>query len=197
MGYPAMAAGFADPVLDSQATFRAVLAAMAEPGRIVPLAPRCEAPEPLRPAIAALALTLLDYDTPVWLDGAADTPAVSGWLALHTGAPAARHAGAARFAIVADAAGLPPLTDFDPGDPQWPDRSATLLVQVAGLDGGPVVRLRGPGIRTSAGLAVAGLAGGFWRQWRELRALHPCGVDVVFAGPEGLAALPRSIDAED
>lgn len=197
MNGSAMAAGFTDPVLDSQATFRVVLAAMAEPGRIVPLAPRCEAPAPLNPAVAALALTLVDYDTPVWLDAAADVAAVRDWLALHTGAPTARHAGAARFAIVADAAGLPPLTDFDPGDPQWPDRSATLLVQVAGLTGGPRVSLRGPGIRTSAELAVAGLAGGFWRQWRDLRALHPCGVDVVFAGPGGLAALPRSIDAED
>ena len=78
-----LAPGFADPVLESQQSFRLVLQAMAEPGRLVPMRPDLSPPTPLRPTTAAVALTLVDYDTPVWL-GDADA-AVVDWLRFHTG----------------------------------------------------------------------------------------------------------------
>ena len=63
--------GLSDPVLDSKRIFRGVLDAMAHPGRVVPLPPPPDPPAPLVPAAAAVALTLLDYETPLWLDPAA------------------------------------------------------------------------------------------------------------------------------
>ena len=74
-----------DPVADAQSCFRAVLDAMARPGRIRTVPAGLAAPSPLCDAAAALLLTLVDHETPLWLDPAAE-PA-RGWIGFHTGAP--------------------------------------------------------------------------------------------------------------
>src|SRR5205085_9658262 len=84
----AVAPGFTEPVLGAQTAFRAVMNAMARPGTVLPLAGIAQAPAPLLPAAAAIALALVDYETPVWLDPAlAGASAVGRWLAFHSGAP--------------------------------------------------------------------------------------------------------------
>src|SRR3546814_8636166 len=60
--------GLADPVHDSQRLFRGLLTALAHPGRAVTLSGAPEGPLPLDPATTAAALTLLDGETPLWLD---------------------------------------------------------------------------------------------------------------------------------
>ena len=70
--------GFADPVHDSQQTFRALLDALAQPGlyqTTVAVAP----PAGLTPSCAAAALTLLDLETTVWLQPGLPQ-AVPDWL---------------------------------------------------------------------------------------------------------------------
>jgi alpha-D-ribose 1-methylphosphonate 5-triphosphate synthase subunit PhnH len=184
--------GFDDPVRGSQAAFRAVLDAMAHPGRIVALpgllggAP----PAPLSAAAAAIALTLCDIDTPVWLDAAASSAA--GYLAFHCGAPLVANPAHARFAIIADTLALRPLDGFALGSDEFPERSATLVIEVADLsyEGGEV--LRGPGIRGETRLDVTGLPARFWEERAALAELFPRGIDVVFTSGTRLAALPRS-----
>ena len=76
-----MTPGFAEPVLGAQSSFRAMLHALSHPGRIVELPDVPQAPAPLGPAMAALALALCDADTPLWHDGgAAVTDCLSGDL---------------------------------------------------------------------------------------------------------------------
>ncbi len=88
--------GFADPVRDAQACFRAVLDAMARPGTVRAVEAPAAPPPPLDRATAAVLLTLADADTPVWLD---DGAAVAGaWVGFHCGAPLAG-LGAAAFAV--------------------------------------------------------------------------------------------------
>ncbi len=82
--------GFADPVFDAQAVFQAVMDAMARPGTMSAVRPLAAPPQPLSPMAAAVALTLCDHDTPLWLDPALQaSAAVRSYLAFHTGAPAA------------------------------------------------------------------------------------------------------------
>ena len=70
--------GFADPVAGAQACFRAVLDAMARPGRIqhgtraCPPRRRCATPR------RAVLLTLADHETPLWLDPDAATRRAPG-----------------------------------------------------------------------------------------------------------------------
>lgn len=189
-----MLAGLTDPTLDSQRIFRSLLEAMAHPGRIVDVAVELQAPSPLHPAAAAACLTMLDFDTPLWLDEAAARPDAVEWLRFHSGAPIVSRPQAARFALIADPQGMPDT--FDSGTAEYPERSATLIVQVQSLLGGTGRRLRGPGIADEARLEVAGLPDAFWTWMAANHALFPCGVDVVLSAGRVIAALPRTTEVE-
>jgi alpha-D-ribose 1-methylphosphonate 5-triphosphate synthase subunit PhnH len=186
-----LAPGFADPVLDAQRCFRAVLEGMARPGRIhcVPIMP--EHPAPLGAAAAAVLLTLADADTPVWLDGGA---AAEAWLRFHAGCRVADTTAEAAFLL---ACGTPPdLRDLALGTDEEPHRSATLIIQVAGLQEGAGWRLTGPGIEREHRLLVEGLPVRFVDDWEANRARFPRGVDVILCAGDRLAALPRTTTLE-
>ncbi|MFN8720679.1 MAG: phosphonate C-P lyase system protein PhnH [Rhodospirillales bacterium] len=189
-----LAPGFADPVHDAQAAFRGVLDALSTPARIVTLAAPPAVPAPLMPATVALCLTLVDYETPLWLDGPA--AAADGFLRFHCGCPIAASPADARFAVVTDPLAMPGLHEFAPGEDLYPDRSATLLVQVAGFGEGRALRLTGPGIRGSAELRVAGLPDGFAAAWADNATLYPLGVDVVLVAGDRVVGLPRTVRME-
>ncbi|MDO9707837.1 phosphonate C-P lyase system protein PhnH [Paracraurococcus lichenis] len=186
-----MRAGFADPVLDAQRCFRAVLEAMARPGRVQRVAGLPEAPAPLGTAAAAVLLTLADADTPVWLDAGSEAEA---WLRFHAGCPVVASAAESAFAL---ACGTPPaLRDLAQGTEEEPHRSATLILQVAALEEGEGWRLTGPGIEREHRLLAEGLPSGFPAQWAANRALFPRGVDVILCAGDRLAALPRTTALE-
>lgn len=181
--------GFGDPVRESQAVFRLALRAMAAPGAIL----RCEAyptpPTPLLAPAAALALTLCDLETPVWLDQPlAENPDIADFLRFHTGARLVLSPAEALFAVVADSARLPALANFAQGCRDYPDRSTTLLVQVESLEA-QGWRLQGPGIRQLARLLAAPLPADFVCQLGVNRAQFPCGVDIFFT----TRRAPRSV----
>jgi alpha-D-ribose 1-methylphosphonate 5-triphosphate synthase subunit PhnH len=185
-------AGFADPVFESQRVFRGVLDAMAEPGRVVSLETPPLAPGRLHPATVAIALALLDFETPVWLDGAAEAAEAVAYLRFHCGCPIVDDPARARFAIIADPEEMPEIGAFDAGTDEYPDRSATLIVQAGRLMAGTGRRLTGPGIATEARLAVHGLPARFWEALRGNHGRFPRGVDVVLTAGASLAALPRT-----
>lgn len=185
--------GFESPVRDAQAVFRALMDAMARPGTVHPVAELARAPAPLGAVAAALAQTLCDADTPVWLDAPlARQGAITEWLAFQTGAPVTADAGQASFALIADGASLASFDRFAQGTQDYPDRSATLVVQCDSLERGPVHTLEGPGIRHRAQVAPTGLPDRFAQIWMANHALFPRGVDLVLAGPGTIAALPRT-----
>lgn len=187
--------GFVDPVLDAQGSFRAILDAMARPGTIHRPAKLPPAAGPLGPAAAAVCLTLMDLDTPVWLDGAAQPAAA--YLGFHCGSPVVADPAAASFAVIADARSVGPLDRFAIGEADYPDRSATLIVQVAALAASGGYRLSGPGIASQARLLVDGLDPAFAGQWQSNTARYPLGVDVIFAAADTVAALPRTTRLEE
>lgn len=190
-----IAAGLADPAHDSQRLFRAVLEAFSHPGRSVRLPDPPAAAHPLSQAATAFLLTLIDRDTPLWLAPAVDCPAVRDFVRFHTGAPIARQPADALFAVLTPD-GMPPLDAFPIGSDPYPDRSATLLVELPSLLGGPERQWRGPGIESRQAVALSGLGDSLWSQWTANRSLFPCGVDLVFAAGSELLALPRSIAVE-
>lgn len=181
--------GFAAPVRDAQAAFRALLEAMARPGTIV--TPGSPPSPPLPPAMAALALTLLDADTPVWLDGVETQADALAWLRFHCGCRIVSDAAEAAFVLVTEAARMPPHAGLDAGSDEYPDRAATLVLAVDALGRGETLRLSGPGIDGTATLRVAGLPGRFLPEREANRRLFPRGVDCVLVAGDSLAALPR------
>src|SRR5215475_15600678 len=119
--------GLRDVVLDSQRIFRAVMDALAHPGRLVEVPGPLETPPPLHPAATAICLTLVDFETPLWLDAAAATLEVREYLGFHCGCRVVDAPAAARFALVADPSALPRLDRFEAGSHEYPDASATLV----------------------------------------------------------------------
>lgn len=189
--------GFEAPVFDAQAAFRALMDAMARPGQAQPIAARATAPQPLGSVAAALALTLCDADTPVWLDSAMTGDGeVAQWLGFHTGAPMTTDPGEAAFAFVADPSALGALDRFAHGTQEYPDRSTTLIVQVDSLTDGPPLTLSGPGIKDRASIASTDLPDRFAALWTANRALFPRGVDLVLAASDSLVGLPRTTQIE-
>ncbi|MBP0495368.1 phosphonate C-P lyase system protein PhnH [Roseomonas indoligenes] len=184
--------GFADPVVDAQSTFRAVLEAMARPGRVQRLPAPPAPPAPLSPAAGAVLLALADGETPLWLDAGADA---SEWARFHAGCPVAADAGGAEFVL---AVGTPPaLSALEAGTDEDPHRSATLILQVAALEEGTGWRLTGPGIEHEHRLHVTGAPDGFLAQWAANRALSPRGVDVILCAGDRVAALPRGTSIKE
>lgn len=180
-----------DAVHASQSTFRSVLDALAEPGTVRSLSVAVAGPAPLDNATTALCLALADYETPIWLDATASTQAVSSYLRFHCGCPLTDDPLRAAFALVTQAANLD-LGRFAQGSMEYPDRSATLLVQVPSLCDGPLRKISGPGIRETANLRVAGLAMDFDRQWQANTDAFPLGVDIVFCCGSEIVGLPRT-----
>ena len=184
--------GFADPPTEAQACFRAVLDAMARPGRVVECGAGLASPVPLGAAMAATLLTLADAETPLWLAPTAD--AATDWLRFHCGAPLVEALPAASLVV---ALTMPSLATLALGTDEAPEHGATLLLQVAALGEGRGYRLAGPGLREPATLRVAGLPDDFAAQWRANHALFPRGVDLVLCSGTRLAALPRSVQVEE
>ena len=182
--------GFADPVRDGQAVFRAVLDAMARPGRVHNVAAPAAAPPPLARATASVLLTLVDAETPLWLDAAA--AGAQAWITFHCGASIVAPA-QAQFGL---ALGPPELAGFSAGTDEEPESAATLILQVEALGAGQRLRLAGPGLAGPAWLRVRGLDPGFVAAWATNRALFPRGVDVILCAGDRLAALPRTVQIE-
>ncbi len=183
--------GFSDPVTEAQACFRALLDAMARPGTLHPAGQALQPPAPLAPATAAALLTLVDAESPLWLDAAASD--AWPWLAFHCGATRAEPDAAAFLCALA----MPPLATLNAGTDAGPEDSATLILQVEALGSGRGYRLSGPGIASTATLHVTGLPPDFAAQWAANHALFPRGVDLVLCAGAQLCALPRTTHFEE
>jgi alpha-D-ribose 1-methylphosphonate 5-triphosphate synthase subunit PhnH len=189
-----LAPAFDDPALASQAVFRTVMEALARPGLPRPLASKLATPPPLRATAAAVALTLLDYETPFWLDqGLAAAGEVAAWLKFHTGAPQTTDSAQAAFAFVSDAAAMPAFDVFSPGTLEYPDRSTTLVLQVEKFDHGDALALSGPGIAGTRRFSAQPLPADFRARLIGNREMFPRGVDLILVSETAVAALPRSI----
>jgi alpha-D-ribose 1-methylphosphonate 5-triphosphate synthase subunit PhnH len=197
----ALSPGFAEPVLAAQSCFRAIMEASARPGQVYRLSgERGEAvapPAPLSRGAGALALTLFDQDTPVWLDAPLCAENVTYWLRFHTRAPIVGDPQHAAFAILADPERAPPFDAFALGTLDYPDRSATLILQVDSLGEGRRLVLTGPGIKGRTTLHATPLPADLLQRLATNSGLFPRGIDLLLVTESSVAALPRSVTASE
>lgn len=183
----ALAGGFDAAPVQSARAFREILEALARPGTIRQVQ-GAQPPAPLSVAAGVALLVLTDTTTGLYLAGPADCPAVRDWVAFHIGAPLVGP-DKADFALGPWAA-LQPVSRFRIGLPDYPDRSATLIVECDALSqDGP--RLTGPGIQSFQRLNLPETAA-----FRANRALFPLGFDTLFTAGDRIAGLPRSTRVE-
>jgi alpha-D-ribose 1-methylphosphonate 5-triphosphate synthase subunit PhnH len=188
-------AGFADKVLSAQSTFRSVMEAMARPGSVqrIEAAAAAGAPAPMMRATAAIALTLFDHDTPLWLDQPmSEASDVTKWLKFHTGAPVVQDSSICSFALIGDPRSLVGLDHFAFGSNEYPDRSTTLILQIESLTEGAAVELRGPGIDGTAALQAMVEPADLFARLEINQTLFPRGIDVVLVADDMVVAIPRT-----
>ncbi|MGB0498553.1 MAG: phosphonate C-P lyase system protein PhnH [Rubricella sp.] len=178
--------GFADAAPDAARAFRACLDAMARPGTIQDVAGP-QPPAPLGIAAGIVALTLCDPETGVWLAPSVDTGAVREWLAFHTGA---RLAGPAHADFHFGTWAEMPWDTAKIGTPDYPDRSATFVIETPLSDAGATIA--GPGIKETASIALPDTA------ILEANAKRfPLGIDLILTDGARLAAMPRTTRAQE
>jgi alpha-D-ribose 1-methylphosphonate 5-triphosphate synthase subunit PhnH len=186
-------AGFADKVLSAQSTFRSVMDAMARPGSLQQAVAAVGTPGPMMHGTAAIALTLFDHDTPIWLDAEmSGTSEVAEWLKFHSGAPVVDDPAICSFALIGNGAALPDLSNFSFGTNEYPDRSTTLILQVDSLKHGSAYELRGPGIDGTASLRAMIAPADLFDRLALNETMFPRGIDVVLVSGETIVAIPRT-----
>ncbi|MFP1632534.1 phosphonate C-P lyase system protein PhnH [Zhengella sp. ZM62] len=199
------AGGFSDAARQSQAVFRCLLDAMAHPGTLHAIDAAVFAPAPVSAASAAVLLTLADADVTVWLgDDLRGNDALKAWIAFHCGSRAVSGEREADFVLCCDPLALPEIRRFRAGTQDYPDRSATIVLDAGVLsatarDGLAGLRLEGPGIAATAELHARTLPKGFLGQWQANGALFPRGIDMILTGIDAasgkpaVACLPRTV----
>ncbi len=188
----ALTGGFTRPVFDSQTVFHHVMNAMAQPGTIRPIMIDIKQPAPFGRAAAAIALTLCDADTPIWLQSGFFGKTVADWIAFHTGAPITSEKPDARFAFLSMQSSPCALSVFASGTQEYPDRSTTVIIEVPSIDTGQILTLDGPGIEGKRTIKVEGLPGAFFSFWNDNRTLYPRGIDLILTAKDSLLCLPRT-----
>ncbi|MGD1909596.1 MAG: phosphonate C-P lyase system protein PhnH [Rivularia sp. (in: cyanobacteria)] len=184
--------GFFNPVHDAQNTFRALLAAMAEPGKLFELSIINNTKmSDVKPAYAAACLTLLDLETQVWLQSGFSKE-FKAWLLFHAGCNFVSTPNFADFALIHDVEALPELSNFCLGTAEQPEASTTLLIPVVSWEGGESVELIGPGILGNRRISPK-LPTHFWDCWKANHQAYPQGVDVFFFADDEVMGLPRTV----
>ena len=194
-------AGFSHEAFGSQAVFRSALMALSHPGRCIPVEHDAELPRRGNAAAAVFLLAMLDADCGLWLSPSLRDSDAAMWLRFHTGCQLLKHAEMAQFVWVGSGDLLPELQSLQQGSDEYPDQSATCVVDVGALSmtadaaadaDAQRWALSGPGIRDQALLGVTGLPPDFAAQWELNHAGFPRGVDLFLATQDQLVGLPRT-----
>ena len=172
-----------------QRAFRALLDAMSRPGSVH----RLESGSQPGAAILALFEALVDHEVSfAVVPPAAETTEAILRLTGRRLAPVSEAA-----YVLATGPGIEvALANACTGDPEYPDRGATVIAVVESLaaEPGPGLELvlQGPGINGCCSLRVAGLPPRAVPLFLERNAEVPLGVDLVLLAPDGrLTCLPR------
>ncbi|WP_424984103.1 phosphonate C-P lyase system protein PhnH [Maritalea sp. S77] len=192
MPQQAIAQGFTDLTHQSQQSFKAIMDAMAQPGKIYDAPHKVDNAGALNPVAAMAALTLCDAETLIYLDEALNTTETRQFLAFHTGAATTSDPQKAQFAFLSSAGPLEGDHAFNMGNHEYPDQSTTVIIAVNDLANQAGATLSGPGIETSRAFASSSLSEQFWQQAEANNAEYPLGIDHIFVTETQLAALPRS-----
>lgn len=182
-----------DPItIRGHESFRSLIQAFAHPGTARRLHPDCvDGGE----AVGILAACLLDAECAIGAAIEAQEAAVAS-LARRTGCRRT-DAVMADFVMAGSGAGST-LATLRVGDPDYPDRGATVVYRVRSLaDEGGEWDWSGPGIATSVSPRLEGLDAGELAALREINSAYPLGLDALFVADDGsILAMPRSTRLE-
>ncbi|MBW5826593.1 phosphonate C-P lyase system protein PhnH [Yersinia kristensenii] len=185
---------FDQPVDDAQHAFRRILKALSEPGVVVSL-PHSSGWQPLNPATTSILLTLVDQETPLYLDEPLNNDAVQQNVRFHCGAPLTTSISTSRFALFDHEITTELLASCPAGNELSPEHSTTVIIQLENLHLGVPLRLRGPGIEHDRMVAPQ-LPSAVLNDLLNRPAAFPAGIDFLLTCGENLMAIPRTTHVE-
>jgi alpha-D-ribose 1-methylphosphonate 5-triphosphate synthase subunit PhnH len=180
---------------NGQQAFRVFLDSMARPGQLRRLdTSKLEPPAGLAGASALLGLCLMDSE--VGFHCAGFTPEVTEYLRVNTNSRVVS-AGEAEFVFLRDSSHLDEVAVAKTGDPEYPELSATLVLQVLALSEQPLadslrIATSGPGVDGVRSFSVGGLETAFLTLLRRTNEEFPLGLDLVLTCGDAVLSLPRS-----
>lgn len=173
----------------AQATFRAVMEALARPGVVSEL-PQAELPQAGLPPVLLPLHALADYGTGACVIG--DDGSCADALRIATDAPAVA-LDEARLVAALQSITVTQLRSLHRGTAETPEAGALAAVPVQSLDGGVPLLVSGPGVREQRRVAPTGLPDGFAAARAEAVAGFPAGIDLLLIDPGGrTVGLPRT-----
>ncbi len=182
----------ADEASDTQACFRDLMGAFAEPARWCDLrAPTLRArPSALYEASYAVLKTLCDHLVGLWISPVLGDEAID-YIRLNLGVR--MESLACADYVLLDSSDVSALGGLRIGYEEFPERSALAIIQVPEATAAFVgVKARGPGIRDEARFEVACELAAMFEVFESLRDF-PLGIDLLLTRSDGkICALPRT-----
>jgi alpha-D-ribose 1-methylphosphonate 5-triphosphate synthase subunit PhnH len=177
------------PSIDESRTrdaFAALMWALSYPGRAQALAPDAA---DARTACGRIADALLDSETTCF----AGDPEIGAAIA-HSGARR-RSAAEADYAFFTamEAEDLQAFANLSSGDPEYPDRGATVIIALPMQHATERMRLRGPGIDGIIEAELPAMPAEFWAT-RRAHIRYPLGVDIFFVRAGAVIGMPRTTE---
>lgn len=178
-----------DFVCDTQAVYRRLLEAFANPGRVVGIAgPMSRMARP-HPALCCVAATLLDNAVTFSVPGDGALERELHEMTLARPVPAEE----ADFVFLPSPEAPFALERVMPGTSDAPHRSATVVAAVGNVPGRTAV-LRGPGVKGESAVRLPERAAALLAQRDAAAWDYPTGADLVFVREDGyLFAVPRRV----
>ena len=191
-------AGFADYAQTSQKVYRAALQALSYPGRLIDLDHDASTPKDTNRVVAGLLSALLDSETSLWCSSKDQLIQACEWLQFHTDCAVLESSEQADFLWIKNIEEFPEIERIKTGTDQYPDRSATCIIEVPSLSQKSIdfFTLKGPGIQFTSELHVKGWSKEIYKKllsiWTQNHQLFPCGIDLYLSDGQHLIGLPRS-----
>ncbi|MDQ3411622.1 MAG: phosphonate C-P lyase system protein PhnH [Chloroflexota bacterium] len=190
-----------DPIRASQHTFRALLTALSTPGSLHPLGVHpavAQAGPAGNPWLASALVALLDHEVTLAVD--ASMPARQALVdLLHRRTRTSLASLEQADFVVADILAMDPALPgrLKRGSLEYPDDSATLLVEVESLastsQAGAETTVRGPGVDGERAAWLPGLTDSFLAARDEANRHYPMGIDLFVIDHAGqVMGLPRT-----
>jgi len=176
----------------SARAFRVIMDTMARPGKVSTLPRLIEPSEPAYATSLTVLLSLGDHLTSIYLAEEFRKAEIEKALRFHTGSQLVHEQAPADFAVLNALHAEHALELWKRGTPEYPDQSASLIIQTTSLTQGEAVEFSGPGIETKTTVHIANITPTFWQARAEANAVIPLGIDLIFVTPHDILCCPRS-----
>ena len=174
---------FSEKSINSSIAFRSLVNATSYPGRTFQIN-KLNKPSVLSNAAATILITLCDNESNVYLSKDYSTDEVKDWLIFNTGAIVSDKQ-SADFAV-GDWESLLPLDEFKTGVPEYPERSATLIIEESNYNK-IQCNINGPGIKDKLQIDLPNP-----ELFIKNSHLYPLGLDFYFTNDLKILSIPRS-----